>query len=82
MVGSVVGPELPMIASEEISNAKTKLFEFNSSIMLNKSIPKDANLMTATFSKMPVGMLKPKSRASLAYKDLAEEIINRSFTIF
>ena len=60
---------------------KTKLFEFNSSMMLNKSIPKDANMMTATFSKIPIGMLKPKSRASLAYKDLAEEIINRSFGI-
>lgn len=60
---------------------KTKLFELNSSVMLNKSIPKDANMMNATFSKKPVGMLKPNSRASLAYEDLAEEIINRSFGI-
>ena len=60
---------------------KTKLFELNSAVMLNKSIPKDANMMNATFSKKPIGMLKPKSRASLAYEDLAEEIINRSFGI-
>ena len=61
---------------------KTKLFEMNSSIMLNKSIPKDANMMNVTFSKKPLGMVNPKSRAAVAYKELAEEIINRTNLIF
>jgi len=57
---------------------KTKLFEMNSTIMLNKSIPKDANMMNVTFNRMPLGLVNPKSRAALAYQELAEEIINRS----
>ena len=57
---------------------KTKLFEINPTIMLNKSIPKDANMMNVTFSKKPLGLVNPKSRAALAYQELAEEIINRA----
>jgi chromosome partitioning protein len=60
---------------------KAKLFEFRSSLMLNKSIPKDANMMDATFSKKPLGSEMPKSRAAIAYKELAEEIISRNFGI-
>lgn len=60
---------------------KTKLFELNSTIMLNKSIPKDANIMNVTFSKKPLGSVNPNSRAAIAYKELADEIINRSFGI-
>lgn len=58
---------------------KTKLIEFQSQFMLNKSIPKDANMMNATFKKRPIGMVNPKSRASIAYEELAEEIIDKSF---
>ncbi len=61
---------------------KTRLFEFNSPFMLNKSIPKDANIMNATFIKKPIGMVYPNSRAALAYKELAEEIINRNSNLF
>lgn len=61
---------------------KTKLFQSNSALMFNKSIPKDANMMTATFSKKPLGLMYPKSRASIAYKELAEEIIMRSKILF
>jgi chromosome partitioning protein len=61
---------------------KTKLFEMNSHFMLNKSIPKDANMMNATFSKMPLGMINPKSRAAIAYKELSEEIILRNSDAF
>lgn len=60
-------------------NFKRKLFEMNSPILLNKSIPKDANMMNVTFSKKPLGLVNPKSRAAIAYKELAEEIISRSF---
>lgn len=61
---------------------KTKLFASNSSLMFNKSIPKDANMMTATFAKQPLGLINPKSRASVAYRELAEEIIMRSQRLF
>ncbi|NNJ52617.1 MAG: ParA family protein [Ignavibacteriaceae bacterium] len=62
-------------------NFKRKLFEMNSPILLNKSIPKDANMMNVTFSKKPLGLVNPKSRAAVAYKELAEEIISRSFNL-
>lgn len=58
---------------------KTKLFELNSRFMLNKSIPKDANMMNATFSKKPLGLTNPKSRAAIAYEEMAKEIINKNF---
>lgn len=61
---------------------KTKLFEMNSMDMLNKSIPKDANMMNATFSKKPLGLVNPNSRAAIAYKELADEIINRNYGLF
>lgn len=61
---------------------KTKLFQLNSPYMLNKSIPKDANMMTATFSKKPIGQIFPKSRAAIAYRELAEEIIAKSKILF
>jgi chromosome partitioning protein len=61
---------------------KARLFELKSPLMLNKSIPKDANIMSATFNKKPLGMINPKSRAAIAYKELAEEIINRNFGLF
>jgi len=57
---------------------KTKLFALNSKFMLNKSIPKDANMLNATFKKQPLCLMYPKSRASKAYKELAEEIITRN----
>lgn len=60
---------------------KKKLFELKSSILLNKSIPKDANMMNVTFSRKPLGLVNPKSRAAIAYKELADEIINRSFNL-
>ncbi|MCB0751679.1 MAG: ParA family protein [Ignavibacteriae bacterium] len=60
---------------------KAKLFELKSAVMLNKSIPKDANMMNATFSKRPLGLASPSSRAAVAYKELAEEIILRNFGI-
>ena len=60
---------------------KTKLFESSSPYMLNKSIPKDANILDATFSQKPLGLVLPKSRASLAYEEMAEEIINRNFSL-
>jgi chromosome partitioning protein len=58
---------------------KTKLFQLNSPYMLNKSIPKDANILNVTFSKKPLGLVIPWSKASIAYEDLAEEIINRNY---
>lgn len=58
---------------------KTKLFELNSPYMFNISIPKDANMMNATFSKKPLSLIKPNSRAAKAYADMAELIINRNF---
>lgn len=57
---------------------KTRLYELNSSLMLNKSIPKDANMMNATFSKKPLGMVNPNSKSAAAYKELADEIITRN----
>jgi chromosome partitioning protein len=57
---------------------KTKLFQSNSPFMLNKSIPKDANMMNVTFMKQPLALVYPNSRASKAYKELAEEIISRN----
>lgn len=61
---------------------KTRLFELNSLHMLNKSIPKDANMMNVTFSKKPLGLLNPNSRAAKAYKELAAEIITRNYGLF
>lgn len=61
---------------------KTRLFELNSLHMLNKSIPKDANMMNVTFAKKPLGLANPQSRAAKAYKELAAEIINRNFGLF
>lgn len=61
---------------------KTKLFEMNSFYMLNKSIPKDANMMNVTFAKKPLGLVNPSSRAAKAYKELAHEIINRNYNLF
>lgn len=60
---------------------KTRLFRKRSDLMLNKSIPKDASLMNATFDKKPLSETNPKSRAALAYKELTEEIILRNFNI-
>ena len=60
---------------------KARLFELNSPFMLNKSIPKDANMMNATFNKKPLGLTNPTSRAAVAYKELAEEIINRNINL-
>ena len=57
---------------------KMKLFDLNSKFMLNKSIPKDANMLNATFSRQPLCLVNPKSRAAIAYKELAEEIIARN----
>lgn len=57
---------------------KTKLFQINSPLMLNKSIPKDANMMNVTFMKRPLALVHPKSRAAKAYEEMAEEIIARN----
>lgn len=57
---------------------KKKLFELQSWFMLNSSIPKDANMMDVTFSKKPLGLINPNSRAAIAYKELAEEILIRN----
>ncbi|MCP5062652.1 MAG: ParA family protein [Ignavibacteriae bacterium] len=57
---------------------KKKLFELQSWFMLNGSIPKDANMMNVTFSKKPLGLAFPNSRAAIAYKELAEELIARN----
>jgi len=57
---------------------KKKLFEIKSWLMLNSSIPKDANMMNVTFNKKPLGLVNPKSKAAIAYKSLAEEILGRN----
>jgi chromosome partitioning protein len=57
---------------------KTELYKKYPQLMINVAIPKDVNMLTATFHKKPLGIINPKSRATLAYKDLAEEIINKS----
>jgi chromosome partitioning protein len=57
---------------------KTKLYELKSPYMLNKSIPKDANMMNVTFSKKPLGLALPRSKAARAYDEMAEELINRN----
>lgn len=57
---------------------KKKLYELQSWAMLNSSIPKDANMMNVTFSKKPLSLEYPKSRASIAYEELAEEILSRN----
>ena len=57
---------------------KKKLFELQSWFMLNSSIPKDANMMNVTFRKKPLALEFPKSRAAIAYKELAEEILSRN----
>ena len=36
-------------------------------------------MMNVTFSKKPLGLVNPKSRAAVAYKELAEEIIKQKF---
>lgn len=59
---------------------KTKLFESNSPYMLNKSIPKDANMMNVTFSKKPLGLVLPRSKSARAYEEMAEELINRNIS--
>ena len=57
---------------------KTKLFQVKSPIMLNKSIPKDANMMNVTFAKKPLALLYPNSKAAKAYEEMAVEIITRN----
>jgi chromosome partitioning protein len=61
---------------------KTKLFELNSPLMLKKSIPKDANMMNVTFSRRPLGLEFPRSKAAIAYEEMAEEIIHRNNGMF
>ncbi len=61
---------------------KTELYKKYPQLMVNVSIPKDANMLTATFQKKPLCLVNPKSRAAIAYSNLAEEIINRYNSIF
>lgn len=61
---------------------KSELYQKFPHLMLKKSIPKDANMLNVSFLKKPLSMVKPKSRAALAYKELAEEIILKSKMIF
>ncbi len=57
---------------------KTKLYENYSDLVLSKSIPKDANMMSVTFNKKPLCLINPSSRAAIAYKELADEILIRN----
>jgi len=56
---------------------KTELYKRYPQLMINIAIPKDVNMLTATFKKKPLCLLNPKSRAAIAYCSFAEEIINR-----
>lgn len=61
---------------------KAELYKKYPSLMMNVSIPKDVNMMNATFSKKPLCLILPKSRASLAYKELAAELITKYNLMF
>lgn len=61
---------------------KTELYKRYPNLMMQVSIPKDVNMMNVSFTKKPLSIVYPKSRASLAYKELAEEIVNKSGYIF
>lgn len=56
---------------------KTELYKRFPSMMLNISIPKDVNMLNATFRKKPLILLLPKSRASEAYMNLADELLTK-----
>ncbi|MCB0750464.1 MAG: ParA family protein [Ignavibacteriae bacterium] len=61
---------------------KTELYKQYPNLMLNVTIPKDVNMMNVSFRKKPLSIVYPKSRASIAYRELAEEIINKYSFIF
>ncbi|PID59366.1 MAG: hypothetical protein CR986_06375 [Ignavibacteriae bacterium] len=61
---------------------KTKLFNKNSNLMLTKSIPKDENLLSASFNNTPIAIESPESSAAIAYKELANEILDKNITTF
>lgn len=61
---------------------KSELYKKYPSLMMNVSIPKDVNMMNATFSKKPLSIILTNSRASLAYKELASELITKYNMIF
>ncbi|MBK8944391.1 MAG: ParA family protein [Ignavibacteriae bacterium] len=61
---------------------KAELYKRFPRLMMNVSIPKDVNMMNVTFSKKPLSIILPNSKASLAYKELALELIAKYNIMF
>lgn len=59
-------------------SAKKELYELYPNSMLTTAIPKNIAAEEASFRKDPVIIVNPKAKSSLAYRNLADEIIERS----
>ncbi|MDX1699582.1 MAG: ParA family protein [Melioribacteraceae bacterium] len=61
--------------------AKKELYRLYPNYMLTTTIPKNVAAEEASFNKDPVIIVDPNAKSSIAYKTLAEEIIEKNQTV-
>jgi len=62
-------------------SAKKELYKLYPNLMLTTAIPKNVAAEEASFRKDPVIIVEPNAKSSLAYDQLADEIIERNQTL-
>ena len=61
-------------------SAKKELYRLYPNLMLTTAIPKNVAAEEASFRKDPVIIVEPNAKSSLAYRQLAEELIERNIS--